>query len=81
MSPVEVAVRAMTRAQRVAYLRAAGWHRLSSHGSQTWLAPGWHRHPRGHVEPGQDRGFYTLAAAIRMAIGAAQSTTDPRRTP
>ncbi len=72
MSPVEAAVRAMTRAERVAYLQAAGWHRLSARGSQTWLAPGWRRHPGAHVEPGQDRGFYTLAAAIRTAVRRAE---------
>jgi hypothetical protein len=69
--PTEATVRAMTRVERVAYLHAAGWHRLSSRGSQCWLAPGWQRHPRGYVEPGPDRGFYTLAAAIREALRSA----------
>jgi hypothetical protein len=72
VSPVEAAVRTMTRAQRTAYLRAAGWHRLSARGSQAWLAPGWQRHPRGYVEPGPDRGFYTMAAAIRTAVVRAE---------
>jgi hypothetical protein len=64
---VEATVRAMTRAERVAFLQAAGWHRLSSHGSQCWLAPGWQRQ-RGYVTPGPDRAFYSLAAAIRKAV-------------
>lgn len=67
---LEAAVRAMTRAERAAYLRAHGWRRLSSRGSQTWFAPGWSRHPAGHVRPGQDKGFYTLASAIRTALRA-----------
>jgi len=68
VTEVEATVRAMTRPERAAYLQAAGWHRLSSRGSQCWLAPGWHRHPAGYVEPGPDRGFHTLAAAIRKAV-------------
>jgi hypothetical protein len=66
----EATVRAMTRPERVAYLRAHGWYRLSARGSQSWLAPGWRRHAAGYVEPGGDRGFYSLAAAIRAAIEA-----------
>jgi hypothetical protein len=72
MTGVEAAVRAMTRAERVAYLRAAGWRRLSHRGSQCWLAPGWRRHPDGYFEPGPDRGFYTLAAAVRTAVARAE---------
>ncbi len=71
MTPMEATVRAMTRPERVAYLQAAGWHRLSSHGSQCWFAPGWRRHPAGYVEPGPDRGFYSLASAIRKAVRTA----------
>jgi hypothetical protein len=78
MTPTEAAVRAMSRAERFAYLRAAGWHRLSSRGSQCWLAPGWRRDPAGYVEPGPDRGFYTLAAAIRVAV---KGTAQQRGTP
>jgi hypothetical protein len=70
VTEVETTVRAMSRAERVAYLRAAGWHRLSARGSQCWLAPGWQRQ-RGHVTPGPDRTFYTLAAAIRKAVRTA----------
>jgi hypothetical protein len=68
MNAGEKTVRGMTKADRRAYLRAAGWHRLSRNGSESWFAPGWYHHPRGHVEPGPDRGFYTLAAAIRAAV-------------
>lgn len=53
---VETTVRAMTRAEKVAYLKAHGWHRISWRGSQTWQPPG------------DPAGFYTLAAAIRTAL-------------
>ena len=43
---VEAAVRAMTRAERVDYLRQNGWYRLSAYGSQTWFAQGWKRDAR-----------------------------------
>jgi hypothetical protein len=73
---VESVVRAMTKPERVAYLEARGWYRLSARDSQCWLAPGWRRltEPhgwlrRGEVVPGDDRGFYSLAAAIRTAVG------------
>jgi hypothetical protein len=63
----ESTVRAMTKPERVEYLRARGWHRLSARGSQCWLAPGW-RLERGEIVPGADKAFYSLAAAIRTAV-------------
>ncbi len=54
---VEARVRRMTRPERVRYLKDAGWRRLSSYGAQSWRAP-----------DQSDRGFYTLAAAIRTAL-------------
>jgi hypothetical protein len=69
---VEAAVRRMTKAEKVAYLRECGWYRASASGSQTWYAPGWRRINRHEVEPPEhDRCFYSLAAAIR-----AQMTKD-----
>lgn len=53
---VETTVRAMTRAEKVAYLKAHGWHRISWRGSQTWQPPG------------DPPAVYTLAAAIRTAL-------------
>jgi hypothetical protein len=65
---IEADARAMTQAERVAYLRECGWYRLSASGSQTWLAPGCRR-VNGVVEPPEhDRTFYSLAAAIREAL-------------
>ena len=55
---VESRVRAMTRAERRGYLKAHGWRRL---GSNCWLNPTFD-------DPDGDRGFYTLAAAIRHCL-------------
>jgi hypothetical protein len=54
---VEAVVRSMTKTERVEYLRAHGWTRISYRDSQSWRAP----------DP-DDHGFYTLAAAIRTEI-------------
>jgi hypothetical protein len=65
VNAVERAARAMPKAERRACLAAHGWKRLSSGGSETWLHPthsGW-----GDPASG-DRGFYTLAAAIRAEL-------------
>lgn len=71
MTAVERAVRAMTRPERVAYLRAAGWYRVAGGQTQMWFAPGWREYAPGLVEPGgEDRAFYSLAAAIRTALQA-----------
>lgn len=61
MNPVEAAVRSMTKPERRDYLRAHGWTRLSGRGSECWFHP-------SRDQPGGDRGFYTLAAAIRTAL-------------
>jgi hypothetical protein len=58
---VESTVRAMTKTERRDYLRSHGWTRLSARGSETWFHP-------THDQPEGDRGFYTLAAAIRTAV-------------
>jgi hypothetical protein len=58
MVSVEARVRAMTKSERRNHLVQAGWQRL---GSRTW------RHPTVD-QPRGDRGFYTLAAAIRTAL-------------
>lgn len=55
---IEAKVRAMTKAERREYLLTRGWTRL---GPNTWLH--W-----TFDEPGGDRGFYTLAAAIRAEL-------------
>jgi hypothetical protein len=47
---------AMTKRERVDYLKAHGWHRFSSRGSQTWI---WRA---------ESRRFFTLAAAIRVQL-------------
>jgi hypothetical protein len=52
---IEAAARAMTRRERVDYLRAHGWHRFDSQGSQRWGFDGW---------------VYSLAAAIRVQLDA-----------
>ena len=66
---IEAAVRAMTRAERVAYLHEHSWYRLSASGSKCWFPPGWQRVNRYVVEPPEhDRSFYSLAAAIRKAL-------------
>ena len=57
---VERRVRAMTKAEKVAYLRAAGWHRRSAHASQSWRDP----------DPASPYVAWTLAAAIREQAGA-----------
>jgi hypothetical protein len=65
MTDVETRARAMTKGERRSYLRARGWTRLSRHGSEAWLHPthsGWADPMNG------DRGFYTLAAAVRTAL-------------
>lgn len=54
----EEAARAMSGAQRRAYLVARGWRRL---GRATWLRPTFDA-------PGGDRGFYSLAAAVRVTL-------------
>jgi hypothetical protein len=48
----------MTKPERVAWLRERGWTRLGYDGAQTWLSP----------DP-DDRCFYSLAAALRFALG------------
>jgi hypothetical protein len=58
MVSVEARVRAMSKPERRDYLVQAGWKRL---GSRTWWHPTFH-------QPGGDRSFYTLAAAIRTAL-------------
>jgi hypothetical protein len=73
MTDVEAQARAMTKPERRAYLRAHGWTRLSRHGSETWLHPshsGWRGPANG------DRGFYTLAAAIRAALAEERYPLD-----
>lgn len=57
MTTIESAVRAMTKTQRVEYLREHGWTRIGYSGAQCW------RHPDE-----DDHGFYTLAAAIRCEL-------------
>jgi hypothetical protein len=55
LTPTETAARAMSKPDRVAYLKAHGWERMSSSGSQTWIDP-----ETGHT--------YTLALAVRVAL-------------
>jgi hypothetical protein len=40
MKRSERKVRAMTKAERRAYLPDHGWYRLGAGGSETWFAPG-----------------------------------------
>lgn len=69
MSTIEAEARALSKAERVAYLREHGWYRLSYRGSQAWFSPGWQRINRHLVvAPEHDRCFYSLAAAIRNAL-------------
>ena len=63
MTRTETTARSMTKAERVAYLKARGWRRISSSGSQSWLHP----NPR-------DRAVWSLAAAIRHALRTAAPT-------
>jgi hypothetical protein len=63
MNEIERRVRAMTKAERRAYLLAAGCTRCGS----CWWHPS--REPQG---TGGDRGFYSLAAAIRTALAEAE---------
>jgi len=60
--PTEQAVRSMPKAERVAYLKACGWTRIDSHGSQVWRDP-------------EETGSFTLAAAIRHALGVSTAPT------
>ncbi len=53
----EQLVRAMSKRERVGYLKAHGWQRLGYHGAQSWISPA-----------GPSWAFYTLAAAIRNAL-------------
>lgn len=66
---VESSLRRMTKQERVAFLRARGWSRLSKRGTETWF------HPTCD-EPGGDRGFYSLADAIRTALCQADAGDD-----
>jgi hypothetical protein len=50
---VEAAARAMSTRERVDYLKAHGWYRFDSHGSQRWGFDGW---------------VYSLAAAVRAQL-------------
>jgi hypothetical protein len=55
---IEAAVRAMTRPERVAHLRAHSWERIGYSGAQAWRSP----------DPEEHATFYTLAAAIREQL-------------
>jgi len=52
---IETAARAMTKRERVDYLKARRWYRFDSHGAQRWGFEGW---------------VYSLAAAIRAQLAA-----------
>lgn len=52
----EQTARAMSKPERVAYLKAKGWTRTDSAGSQAWRDPG-------------ETGSWTLAAATRHVLG------------
>jgi hypothetical protein len=52
----EQSVRAMSKRERVDYLKAHGWQRLGYRGSQTW------------IRPAESWRFFTLAAAIRNEL-------------
>jgi hypothetical protein len=56
VTTIEAAVRAMTKAERRAYLSARGWRCISNRAAGSWRRP---------VDPS---GLYSLAAAIRTAI-------------
>jgi hypothetical protein len=59
VTTIEAAVRAMARPERVAHLRARGWHLIGYSGApQRWLSP----------DPQEHATFYTLAAAIREQV-------------
>jgi hypothetical protein len=63
LTNAERAARAMSKRERIAFVKAAGWELLSSLGSQSWIDP-------------QTGGTYTLAMAVRVAIEDANPPTD-----
>lgn len=67
-SSTESTVRAMSKADRRAYLRARGWEQLGSRGSECWTHP---ERPHAHA---------TLAAAVRIAVAAEQPTQPLKGT-
>lgn len=63
ITATERSARAMSRVERVAYLKSSGWQRLSAIGSQTWIDP-------------QTGATFTLASAVRVAIEDENPLTD-----